>query len=240
MVIGLLISFTIVILLMLSYLICGYARTTNHPIVGGVTRSPITRTKQPEYTNIGEPIHFEDHPTFVPNLTPRQMFKLGSFGGTYWRPIHSSVTNKNYHDQHLEFATYKTFEPMSGYLREVTWWEDIPNDLLTQSQCDETKNRYKVSSGTSLEYWESRNWMHPQDPYGWVQWYCRFYAGRRTQDDERQIARWKAFAGLRGRFRLRLINMCKRANTTYDDELISPVIRQGLQHWAYVLTKEDV
>ena len=25
---------------------------------------------------------------FKPNLTPKKMFELGSFGGTYWRPIY--------------------------------------------------------------------------------------------------------------------------------------------------------
>ena len=28
---------------------------------------------------------FKDYPEFKPNLSPREMFKLGSFGGTYWR-----------------------------------------------------------------------------------------------------------------------------------------------------------
>ena len=36
-------------------------------------------------------IYFSDKPNFRPNLSPRQMFKLGSFGGTYWRPIKSSI-----------------------------------------------------------------------------------------------------------------------------------------------------
>ena len=35
-------------------------------------------------------IFFSDHPEFRPNLSPRQIFKLGSFGGTYWRPIKSN------------------------------------------------------------------------------------------------------------------------------------------------------
>ena len=39
-------------------------------------------------------ISFKDYPEFRPNLTPRQMFLLGSFGGTYWRPITSKVTGK--------------------------------------------------------------------------------------------------------------------------------------------------
>ncbi len=37
---------------------------------------------------------FKDHPEFIPNLTPRQIFKMGSFGGTYFRPIYSSITKK--------------------------------------------------------------------------------------------------------------------------------------------------
>ena len=38
---------------------------------------------------------FDDYPDFRPNLSPCDMFKLGSFGGTYWRPIYSSVVDKN-------------------------------------------------------------------------------------------------------------------------------------------------
>ena len=49
----------------------------------------------PKKNSYGE-IIFEDHPDFKPNLTPREVLKHGSFGGTYWRPIHSCVTNKNY------------------------------------------------------------------------------------------------------------------------------------------------
>ena len=43
---------------------------------------------------------FKDHPEFTPNLTPQQMFKKGSFGGTYWRPIKSSITGKKYKNKH--------------------------------------------------------------------------------------------------------------------------------------------
>ena len=44
---------------------------------------------------------FKDYPDFQPNLTPRDIFELGSFGGTYWRPIYSSVTGQNYKNIHL-------------------------------------------------------------------------------------------------------------------------------------------
>jgi hypothetical protein len=35
---------------------------------------------------------FIDHPNFKPNLTPKEILQMGSFGGTYFRPIHSKVT----------------------------------------------------------------------------------------------------------------------------------------------------
>ena len=37
---------------------------------------------------------FKDYQDFRPNLTPREMFLKGVFGGGYWRPIYSSIANK--------------------------------------------------------------------------------------------------------------------------------------------------
>ena len=107
------------------------------------------------------------------------------------------------------------------------------------SHYDTSINKYKKKVGTTLRFWESKGWIEKQDPYGWVQWYCRFYNGRRSSDDERQISRWKALAGENGRFRKWLINLIKQKNSTYDDFSISPGIRQTLQHWGYKLTKKD-
>lgn len=42
-----------------------------------------------------------------------------------------------------------------------------------------------------------------------------------------------------GRFRNQLIGKCSRAQTTYDDFSISPVIRQSLMHWGYELNPKD-
>ena len=67
-------------------------------------------------------------------------------------------------------------------------------------------NRYLKKCGQGLNEWEMSNWIMEQDPYGWVQWYCRFFAGRRSPDDERQISRWAGVTGQKGRFKNNLRN----------------------------------
>jgi hypothetical protein len=126
-------------------------------------------------------IEFSDRPDFRPSLTPREMFLTGSFGGTHWRPIYSAVTRKRYTNQHKKEKDNKGKPCFRG----------ISDELLCQSVYDKTINKYGVKCGSSLEAWEGSGWIHPQDPYGWVQWYTRFYYGRRTADDDRQIKRWK-------------------------------------------------
>ena len=173
-------------------------------------------------------IIFKEYPDFTPNLTPKEIFELGSFGGTYWRPIYSSVTNKKYKNQHKHFPK--------------SWWKKIPNENLVSKwdDYDKNKNKYKVKVGTTLEYWECKECINKHHPYGWVQWYCCFYMGERSPDDERQIKRWIRTAGPKSRFRRRLINLINKNKTSFDDESISPKIRQTLQHWGYRLTKDDI
>lgn len=177
--------------------------------------------------NKGE-IVFKDYPEFIPNLSPREIFKLGSFGGTYWRPIHSEVTNKNYKNKHNAYPK--------------SWWTGIPTEHLTTDwdNYDKDINKYKVKVGTTLEFWEEKNWITKYQPYGWVQWYCDFYSGKRGPDDERQIDRWVKTCGPNSRFRRALINLIIKNKTKYDDFNVSPKIRQTLQHWGYVLTKNDI
>ena len=169
------------------------------------------------------------HKLFKPNLTPKQILHMGSFGGTYYRPIYSSVNKKNYKSNTI----IKNLPD--------SWFKNLNIEkYVTSTIYDKNINKYKVKCGTSLESWEESGWIHKQDPYGWFQWYCRYYLGRRTDDDERQIKRWLKLTGPNGRFRKRLINMIKEKNTTYDDITISPVIRQTLQHWGYKLKKSDI
>ena len=176
----------------------------------------------------------DKYPEFKPNLTPKQIFELGSFHdqGGYFRPINSMFFKdkllKNQHKEHLK--------PGKCLHNVDEKYLITPNNVL-----DKNKNKYKVKAGSSLEDWEEKKWIIKQDPYGWVQWYCRFYDGRRSDDDERQIKRWIKFAGEKqGRWKKNLMNKIIKANTTFDDFTISPIIRQSLQHWAYQLTKEDL
>ncbi|MDE1156483.1 MAG: hypothetical protein PW735_12250 [Acidobacteriaceae bacterium] len=54
-------------------------------------------------------------------------------------------------------------------------------------------NYFGVKSRSSLPEWRAKGWIHEDDPRGWFEWFCRFYMGRRHEDDSRQIARWKSF-----------------------------------------------
>jgi hypothetical protein len=174
---------------------------------------------------------FPDYPNFRPNLTPKEVLQLGSFGGTYYRSIYSSVTQQTYHDQWKEFPE--------------DWFENLNIKKQVTSQNYQTNlNKYKVSCGGDLQMWESSGWIRESDPYGWFQWYCRFYLGRRCSDDERQISRGLGVMGPTGRWRRNLINKClsssKPLEQVVDDPKISPKIRQLLQHWGYRLTLKDL
>lgn len=168
---------------------------------------------------------FPDHPEFRPNLTPREVILAGAWRGGYFRPIDSAVTGKSYKNQHHKYAFFK----------------GIPEDKISRplEEQDVKINKYGVNCGTSLLFWESKGWITKYDPYGWFAWYTEFYNGRRCPDDERQIKRWLALTGPKGRFKNRLIGMIHDAGAKYDDYSISPAIRQTLLHWGYELTKKD-
>lgn len=138
------------------------------------------------------------------------------------------MTKKSYTGAWKEFSKTGWFSSL-----------DVPTQVASATY-NATVNKYNVCSGLGLLEWESSGWIKPQDPYGWFQWYCRFFLGRRSEDDERQIGRWARVCGERGRWRNNLIAKCVTSGKRFDDATISPVVRQTLLHWAYELTQHDL
>ncbi len=135
-------------------------------------------------------------PEFKPELTPKQMLEMGVFGGKYMT------------DCKKEFPD--------------SWFEKAN---LSPKFHNSELNFFKINASKPLSYWRKKEWIHPQDPRGWFQWYCRYYMGRRTPDeDTRQIKRWKAMK----RHIAQLTRNCDKGNWH-----CRPKQRQTLLHWAY-------
>ncbi len=135
-------------------------------------------------------------PDFKPELTPSQMLAMGVFGGKYMT------------DCKKEF-------PVSWY-KKAKLCPEFHNPEL---------NYFKVNASKPLSYWRAKGWIHPADPRGWFQWYCRYYYGRRIpEEDKRQIKRWKAIQ--------RHIAQIKK-NCHPGDLNCRRKQRQAVLHWAY-------
>jgi len=135
-------------------------------------------------------------PEFQPHLTPPQMLKLGVFGGKYMT------------DCRKEFP--------------ASWFKGAK---LAPRGRDSSLNYFGVEASQPLSVWREKGWIHPDDPRGWFQWYCRYYMGRRMpEEDRRQIKRWKAIR--------RHVRQVER-NCDYGDFTCRRRQRQALLHWAY-------
>ena len=142
-----------------------------------------------------EPVGRNFAPDFRPELTPAQMLRLGVFGGRYMT------------DCRDEF-------PARWFVRAK----------LCPERHDPRLNYFGVNASQSLATWRRNGWIRPQDPRGWFQWYCRYYVGRRTADDARQIRRWRAIA----RHKAAVQKHCEKG-----DQECRRKQRQALLHWAY-------
>ena len=142
-----------------------------------------------------EPVGRNFAPLFRPELTPKQMLQLGVFGGKYMT------------DCRDEF-------PASWFARAK----------LCPARHDPRLNWFRVNASQPLAIWRRKGWIRPQDPRGWFQWYCRYYMGRRSADDARQIRRWRAIA--------RHVAAIKK-NCEKGDLECRRRQRQAVLHWAY-------
>jgi len=132
---------------------------------------------------------------FRPELTPKEMLELGIFGGKYMT------------DCKKEF-------PKNWFTRAK----------LCSERHNPKLNFFGVNASQPLSVWSKKGWINPDDPRGWFQWYCRYYMGRRHEDDERQIKRWEAIK----RHITQIQNNCYRGDLDCRKKQ-----RQAVLHWAY-------
>ncbi|MFL2996759.1 MAG: hypothetical protein ACJZ00_06425 [Cytophagales bacterium] len=157
---------------------------------------------------------------FTPNLSPKEIIRLGSFGGIYF-----------YDEEGRIDINYKEFPS--------DWFEGLEESFYLSKKYNRKINFFKIKSGLSQEEWEEKGWINKQDPRGWFQWYCRYYMGRRTDDDERQIKRWNNFCGEKGRWRNYIYSKINKRGTSIDDISFSLAVRQSLLHWGYMINNGD-
>jgi hypothetical protein len=143
-----------------------------------------------------EPMGRNFDPEFCPDLSPKEMLRMGVFGGKYMTDTRTEFP-KNW------FVTAK----------------------LSPSRHHASLNYFGVDASQSLSVWRKKGWIHPDDPRGWFQWYCRYYMGRRIHDeDRRQIKRWKMMQ----RHIRQVQKNCKPLDFSCRRRQ-----RQALLHWAY-------
>ncbi len=145
---------------------------------------------------LSEPIGKNFDPEFKPDLTPKEMLELGVFGGVYFSDIPSDLPSQ--------------------------WFKNAK--LSPDGKRHKELNYFKVNASQPLTIWQQKGWINPQDPRGWFQWYARYYLGRRSDDDKRQIKRWCAMT--------RHITQISR-NCRAGDIFCRPRQRQAVLHWAY-------
>jgi hypothetical protein len=133
---------------------------------------------------------------FRPELTPKELLRLGIFCGKYMT------------DTRREFPK--------------DWFTDAK---LATDRRDCSLNYFSVDASLPLSIWRKKGWIHPDDPRGWFQWYCRYFMGRRlAEEDRRQIGRWKAMRRHVGQIR----RHCEPGDLSCRRRQ-----RQSLLHWAY-------
>jgi len=142
-----------------------------------------------------EPIGENFDETFQPELTPMEMLSMGVFGGKYMTDCRDEFPGE--------------------------WFEHA---RLNTTRHDPELNFFGINASKPLSYWQQKGWIHPDDPRGWFQWYCRYYMGRRCADDTRQIKRWIAMR----RHIAQIKKNCPPGNLNCRRKQ-----RQALLHWAY-------
>ena len=92
---------------------------------------------------------------FGANKTPVEVIKEDAFGGNCFRHIYSGFTGNWYK------KSWKEFNQLN----------DTDQKYYFLDYYDVSVNKYGVKCGTSLKFWENKDWINEIDPHGWFQWY---------------------------------------------------------------------
>lgn len=145
-----------------------------------------------------EPVGKNFDPAFKPDLTPKQMLNLGIFGGVYF---------------------------LGGGEKEFPKDWFLKAKISKSGEYETELNYFKEHASQPLHVWQEKGWIYKDDPRGWIQWYFRYYYGRRLEEeDKRQIKRWKAIQRHMAQV---------RKNCRAGDFNCRKKQRQALLHWAY-------
>ena len=67
------------------------------------------------------------------------------------------------------------FKPYKTPIEKLEKLKNTDCKYYCSDYYDPSVNRYRVKCGTSLRFWENKGWISKQDPYGWFQWYFRYW-----------------------------------------------------------------
>jgi DNA-directed RNA polymerase beta subunit len=101
-------------------------------------------------------------------------------------------------DEHLQHPDVQHF--LSILEKDASTNEDFIPDYSPE----DIQDAYNAIYGhygprlASMDKWPEEWIKSDVDPMGWLQWYEQYKSGRRTEDDERQIKRWKSFKARHG------------------------------------------
>lgn len=124
--------------------------------------------KNYRYT-LTEPAGKNFDPEFRPDIAPKEMLKLGVFGGAYFIGVDGLMPSD----------------------LPTSWFTGVK--VSPDGEKHKEYNYFGINASQPLSVWQEKGWIYKDDPHGWFQWYCRYYMGRRIPgEDERQIKRWKA------------------------------------------------
>ncbi|MBS3903090.1 MAG: hypothetical protein KGZ30_04585 [Anaplasmataceae bacterium] len=89
---------------------------------------------------LAEPIGKNFDSDFKPQLTPKEMLRLGVFGGKYLS------------DCQKEFPQ--------------NWFKGV---RFSHNKHDAKLNYFEVNASKPLSYWKKKGWIYKDDPRGWFQ-----------------------------------------------------------------------